>query len=80
MRKRNIKTIILIIFLVFVCPQHDINAESQDLATQFITAAKQGDSKAQLIVGVMYKEGFGVRQDSETAFEWIPTGSIPWQY
>ncbi|WP_434779079.1 tetratricopeptide repeat protein [Neisseria sp. Ec49-e6-T10] len=37
----------------------------------FEKAAKNGDSDAQYVIGLMYYQADGVKQDLEKAFEWF---------
>ncbi len=37
---------------------------------EFLAPAKQGDSRAQNALGVLYENGWGVHKDVRTAFEW----------
>ena len=42
----------------------------QKLPSGIVKAAEQGDALAQAILGMMYAEGKGVRQDDKKAAEW----------
>ena len=72
MRKQSIKLINTWCFLIVVaCSQQDIQAGNRSWATQIITAAEQGKSEAQKMLGVMYEKGFGIRESAESGFQWM---------
>jgi len=60
--------ILMLVALTLLVP---IAVQADNLFDSLIKLARQGDAEAQLKVGEMYENGFGVEQDSREAKYWI---------
>lgn len=80
MRSAKVINIVALVFLIFVSPafakwQAGVDAiNNGDFAKAFkelLPLAREGDSRAQYLVGVMYFLGRGVKQDYLQAYHWF---------
>lgn len=68
--KYSIQFVLLLVLVNIFCIGHaDINQNLDNIAT-IQERAKSGDAKAQLIIGVMYYRGQGVKKNDDLAFYW----------